>query len=66
MATTTITKADLMSLAKSTNPAERQRAQEIYAAWVKAAPQLDSRDRLNTTERMILLQMLNSKPKPRR
>lgn len=57
-AMSTITKAELMDLARSLNPVERQRAQEIFQAWLKAAPKLDARDRLNGTERLMLMQLL--------
>jgi hypothetical protein len=60
----TITKAELFDLAKSSNPVERQRALELYQAWLKAAPQLAPQDRLNATERIILAQMfIDKKPK---
>lgn len=59
----TITKAELMDMARSTNPAERQRALEIYQAWCKAASNLDSRDRLNATERMMLGRLFASTPR---
>lgn len=63
----TITKAELMDMARSKNPADRQRALELYQAWVKAAPKLDERDRLNATERMILSRLFeNSAPRSRR
>jgi hypothetical protein len=54
----------LFDLAKSSDPAERQRALELYQAWLKAAPQLAPQDRLNATERIILAQMfIDKKPK---
>jgi len=56
-----ITKAELLILARSIKPADRKRAQEIYDAWVKAAPKLDERDRLNTVDRIMLRQAFNSK-----
>jgi hypothetical protein len=61
-----ITKAALLDLAKSQNPAERQRARELFDAWVKAAPQLDVRDRLNATERMMLMQLFAPPKNPQR
>jgi Holliday junction resolvase-like predicted endonuclease len=57
----TITKAQLMDMARSVNPAERQRAFDLYQAWLKAAPNLEPQDRLNATERMILNQMFTIK-----
>jgi hypothetical protein len=58
---TTITKTELMTLATSNNPAERKRALDLYLAWVKAAPKLPYKDRLTATERMLLVQIFNSK-----
>jgi hypothetical protein len=60
-----ITKAALMDLARSTNPAERQRAFELFQAWLKAAPRLEQQDRLNAIERMMLARMFADKYPPK-
>ena len=57
---TTVTKAQLIQLATSTSPVDREKAREIYQLWVKAAPQLEVIDRLSATERMILSQIFKS------
>jgi hypothetical protein len=58
---TTITTAELLDLANSSNPADNKRAFEIYKAWIKAAPQLDPKDRINATTRLMLTRLFNSK-----
>lgn len=60
---TTITKAELLDLAKSNKPDDIKRAKDIYQAWLQAAPDLDSRDRINTIEQMLFNQIFAPKKK---
>ena len=58
---TTITKKDLVDLANSKSPDERKRAFKMYQAWVKAAPKLHYKDRLNAIECDLLNRIFASK-----
>jgi hypothetical protein len=51
----------LQDMASSRNPDERKKAWALYQAWLKAAPQLAPDDRLNATQRNVLMQLFKSK-----
>jgi hypothetical protein len=61
---TTITKAELLDLAKSNDPAVIKQAFDVYHAWLKAAPNLPIEDRINGTERLMFDRLFKSKLKP--
>jgi hypothetical protein len=61
---TTITKAELIELAKSANQAECRRGYALFQAWIKAAPRLNPMDQLNATERMLLTRIFASRNLP--
>ena len=56
-----LTKAELLSMAQSSNADDRKRAFKLYQAWVKAAPTLSFQDQLNETERHLLTQVFIQK-----
>lgn len=54
---TTITKGQLLDMARSNDAATRQQALAIYRAWVNAAARLHPQDQLNAMERGIFVQL---------
>lgn len=55
-----------MSMARSDKAADRQRAFEIFQAWIRAAPILADSERLHTTERIMLEQIFAANNKQQR
>ena len=58
---TKITYQDLTNMAKSGDQNERKRGFGMFQKWIKAAPELPSKDRLTQMEREVLSQLFEQK-----
>lgn len=58
---TTITKAELLTMAKSSSHEERRRGFAMFKLWLQHNPKLPYQDQINATERHVLTQTFADK-----